>query len=667
MASDDDRGAGPSGGGGAEGAGGGGLRQRGAAAARPATPARTRTFEGLELPQAPVAGCVLALPREGTAALVLARRLEQVGLLVEREESDLCQRTFLRLTATADTIAAKAGQLARRPVRRGSGILKRVHFTTEEEGGGGGAPGTPAPAPAPPLAPDPGPGGALSPKGTFSRWESVSLIMRLVRDSLQEVSCTPNLLIALPGDGSWEPLGGVDVLEDMKEYGVIRDIFVLHDEADREWLAKHWIRSWKVLDPPLEALNAYFGPGQSAYFGFLAHYTRWLFLAAAAAVWSMWLRWSKALDKHSNLLLAMILTLWAGLVLQFWKRQQNVLLRAWGTTPHFKFHRRVDEMPFSSEWSHKILLILGYGAVVGILVIVQIPICVLFVSAQYSLKDLKGLTVMAMKFAITGAQVLVTQQVNKSAGNLARWMNGKGLKGRRVSDEDSAIFKTFLFFAVNNYTIFFWYAFYLRDLPSLRQLLLMKLVIGQGSQNATEIIMPLFQRRVKTLGKGSKEVSAIEKEYLSPEYNSNILGDVMDGKYEDFLELAVQWGMVLYFSPIFPASAVFALINNLIEMRTDGFRLCFGLRSLRPDTAASRQKASIGVWLKIFEMISWTAVLVNALIFTYTWQEEDRAAPSATQPGWLNDFFVLEHWMVLLKVIPFIVNEIPLYLEKAAQ
>jgi len=44
--------------------------------------------------------------------------------------------------------------------------------------------------------------------------------------------------------------------------------------------------------------------------------------------------------------------------------------------------------------------------------------------------------------------------------------------------------------------------------------------------------------------------------------------------YEDYLEMVVQFGYIIFLSTLFPLAAFFSLLNNLLEIRTDAFKLC---------------------------------------------------------------------------------------------
>jgi Calcium-activated chloride channel len=44
--------------------------------------------------------------------------------------------------------------------------------------------------------------------------------------------------------------------------------------------------------------------------------------------------------------------------------------------------------------------------------------------------------------------------------------------------------------------------------------------------------------------------------------------------YDDYLEMFIQFGYVILFSSVYPAAALCAVINNVLEVRADAFKLC---------------------------------------------------------------------------------------------
>ncbi|KAK0399546.1 hypothetical protein QR680_003097 [Steinernema hermaphroditum] len=67
---------------------------------------------------------------------------------------------------------------------------------------------------------------------------------------------------------------------------------------------------------------------------------------------------------------------------------------------------------------------------------------------------------------------------------------------------------------------------------------------------------------------------------------------------DDYLEMFIQFGYVLLFSPAFPLAAFCALANNLVEIRVDAFKLCNTVQ--RP---FGRRVKDIGAWQKAMEVL----------------------------------------------------------------
>ena len=63
------------------------------------------------------------------------------------------------------------------------------------------------------------------------------------------------------------------------------------------------------------------------------------------------------------------------------------------------------------------------------------------------------------------------------------------------------------------------------------------------------------------------------------------------GTFYDYLELFLQFGYTFLFSSAYPMAAFWALLNNVIEMRTDAFKMCRIYQRPFAETANS-----IGAW-----------------------------------------------------------------------
>lgn len=85
------------------------------------------------------------------------------------------------------------------------------------------------------------------------------------------------------------------------------------------------------------------------------------------------------------------------------------------------------------------------------------------------------------------------------------------------------------------------------------------------------------------------------------------------GLFPEYLEMVLQYGFVTIFVAAFPLAPLFALINNIFEMRLDAKKLLAYHR--RPVFARVR---NIGIWYRILDSISKLAVITNGFIIAFT-------------------------------------------------
>ncbi|XP_061550774.1 anoctamin-8-like isoform X3 [Phycodurus eques] len=78
---------------------------------------------------------------------------------------------------------------------------------------------------------------------------------------------------------------------------------------------------------------------------------------------------------------------------------------------------------------------------------------------------------------------------------------------------------------------------------------------------------------------------------------------------QDYQEMFIQFGYVVLFSSAFPLAAMCALINNIIEIRSDALKLCTGLQ--RP---FGQRVENIGQWQTAMEAMGLIAIMVNCYL-----------------------------------------------------
>ncbi|WKY03920.1 hypothetical protein Q1695_005136 [Nippostrongylus brasiliensis] len=140
----------------------------------------------------------------------------------------------------------------------------------------------------------------------------------------------------------------------------------------------------------------------------------------------------------------------------------------------------------------------------------------------------------------------------------------------------------------------------------------------------------------KPSGSDGPELSQAELESLMAVY---------DRPLDDYLEMFIQFGYVLLFSPAFPLAAVCAVINNVIEIRVDAFKLCNTVQ--RP---FGRQVKDIGAWQKAMELLGMLGVMVNCALIGQSGLVQ-RIWPGLSWGGQILIVVVLEHVILASKII----------------
>jgi hypothetical protein len=197
--------------------------------------------------------------------------------------------------------------------------------------------------------------------------------------------------------------------------------------------------------------------------------------------------------------------------------------------------------------------------------------------------------------------------------------------------EDALIGKVFLFQFVNSYISLFYIAFIKQFqvkffgmesgtcrnscLDEMATQLLSLVVIMQFIGNFKELLVPYIiakgkvfwaRRKAKKTGVVAEvvRITRFEEEAIMPTYLST---------FDDYNELAIQFGYVTMFAAAFPIASFASLANNIIEIRSDAFKLL--RQTQRPKYVGCED---IGSWQKVFEVISTISVLTNVCIIGFT-------------------------------------------------
>jgi hypothetical protein len=222
------------------------------------------------------------------------------------------------------------------------------------------------------------------------------------------------------------------------------------------------------------------------------------------------------------------------------------------------------------------------------------------------------------------------------ATKLTEWENY-----RTKSDfMNSLTLKIFIFYFVNSYTSLFYIAFFKShtrlfyrsdvidacgsnfnsdrhevnlsngcadDLSlQLITILVVNIFIGQSR----EVLMPWVMGKaqlylMKRNMESESRVSIWERDSKKPAF---------EGTFDEYSEMVIQYGYLTIFASSFPLAPLLAFVNNVIEIRTDAFKLLTA--HPRP---AYKGAQSIGMWYSILEFLGIVAVVTNCALIGLTY------------------------------------------------
>ncbi|CAH0551679.1 unnamed protein product [Brassicogethes aeneus] len=229
---------------------------------------------------------------------------------------------------------------------------------------------------------------------------------------------------------------------------------------------------------------------------------------------------------------------------------------------------------------------------------------------------------------------------------------------------------------VNSFLSLFYIAFYLQDQARLKEQLAALLISRQVIGNLKESALPYMLEHMR-LAKMSFDLwgalspvnarappgnaeepgtenaeeakdpaagEASDKRTMSQaELESSLYK--YDGTFADHLEMTIQLGYVILFSSAFPPAALCAMFNNLVEIRSDAFKLAYVCQ--RP---FGQRVPNIGTWQNCMEYMSIMAVLVNCALIGLSGQVH-RMFPDMTATQTILLIVALEHIMLIIRFI----------------
>ncbi|XP_053270925.1 anoctamin-2b [Pleuronectes platessa] len=279
---------------------------------------------------------------------------------------------------------------------------------------------------------------------------------------------------------------------------------------------------------------------------------------------------------------------------------------------------------------------LTFSAVFGVIVYRIAVSALMAMSPDPETKSNVRVTVTATAVIINLVVILILDEIY---GAVAVWLTELEIHKTETNFEERLILKAFLLKFMNAYAPIFYVAFFKGRFAGrpgnyvyvfndyrmeecapggcLIELCIQLSIIMLGKQliqnNIFEIGIPKLKKLVRALK--NKGLAEEEREVERPpqQWNLDHALAPFEGLTPEYMEMIIQFGFVSLFVASFPLAPLFALLNNVIEIRLDAKKFITELR--RP--VAIRAK-DIGIWYNILSGMGKFSVIINAFVISFT-------------------------------------------------
>ncbi|XP_016339436.1 anoctamin-1-like isoform X2 [Sinocyclocheilus anshuiensis] len=411
-------------------------------------------------------------------------------------------------------------------------------------------------------------------------------------------------------------------------------------------------------------------------------------------------RASHLFDNAATVFFAIFMALWATMFMEHWKRRQMRLNYIWDLTsfedaeshPRAEYEFHVMKKSLKKEQSPKagnvkltckdrmpaymtiivmmfFLICVTLAIVFGVVLYRVSIMTALHMSSTPTFRTNIRATVKTTAAIINLIIIIIMDEVY---GAIARWLTIMEVPKTDKSFEERLIFKTFILKFANAFTPIVYLAFfrgriigrpgkYIYVMGSYRmeecahagclmELCIQLCITMLGKQliqnNLFEIGVPKLKKMLRQRKIDKKHQEELNKT-LHRHEKDHFLGPFV-GLNPEYMEMIIQFGMVTVFVASFPLAPLFALLNNIIEIRLDAKKFVTELR--RPIAVRAKD---IGIWYTLLRGLSKVAVIVNAFVIAFTSDLIPRLvyqymySPDGTLHGFVNhtlSYFNVSHF-----------------------
>ncbi|NWW91916.1 ANO5 protein, partial [Rhynochetos jubatus] len=379
--------------------------------------------------------------------------------------------------------------------------------------------------------------------------------------------------------------------------------------------------------------------------------------------------YSHLFDNVATLFFAIFMGIWVTLFLEFWKRRQARLKYEWDLVD---FEEEQQQLQLRPEYEAKCtqkkknpvtqemepylpitsqavrfcisgttvlfwvsLIIASMIAVIVYRLAVYAAFASLMENTQ-TLQPISGLLTPQLATSVTASclNFVIIMILNFIYERIAIWITDMEIPRTHMEYENRLTMKMFLFQFVNYYSSCFYVAFFKGKFVGypgaytymfnrwrneecdpagcLIELTTQLTIVMAGKQiwgNIQEAIVPWICNwwgRRKARNNPENLYSRWEQDHDLQTFGAL-------GLFYEYLEMVIQFGFITLFVASFPLAPLLALMNNILEIRVDSWKLTTQYR--RPVAAKAH---SIGVWQEILNAMAILSVVTNAFIVAFT-------------------------------------------------
>ncbi|XP_024081221.1 anoctamin-4 isoform X2 [Cimex lectularius] len=370
-------------------------------------------------------------------------------------------------------------------------------------------------------------------------------------------------------------------------------------------------------------------------------------------------------DNPATVFFAIFMSFWATTFLELWKRKQAVIAWEWDLQyteedeePRPEFESSVNTYrtnpvtrqkepympPTQKAWRMAItastvffMILVVLSAVLGTIVYRLSVVTYIYEGGNMFVKRHAKIFT-----SITGALInlIIIMILTRCYHEIAIWLTNQENPRTQIEYEDSYTFKIYFFEFMNFYSSLIYIAFfkgrffsYPGDQDSrssefsrikgdvcdpagcLFELCIQLAIIMVGKQFFNNFLELAYPAIINWWRKRSHRSQTKDRTraYTRWEEDYQLQDPGRLALFEEYLEMVLQYGFVTLFVAAFPLAPLFALLNNIWEIRLDAFKMV--AQSRRP---LAERVEDIGAWFGILQGVTYCAVVSNAFVIAYT-------------------------------------------------